>query len=338
MFRPSKLEVCPRLAVATVLSVAMMLAASHAWASTTPDQMQSLGYLPNIWVQVKSKLDASIAGALDSSKTYYRWCHFIFLANVITIIVYNAAKYAFKGLPVINAIEIGIKLGILSLGYIFYTTWTKLVFNASLDLGQLLQGAALGTTDWSGPWTYLTNVFLSYTVPGFSVLGVTLLKLVFGALFLIMQLILSFAAFFASSWPMVIYTLSTLVGPVFFAFALYEPTSFLFDGWFRWFAHACVYAFFGRAVLVASCLICSVAFATPYSTQPLTLMQVLDPTDWGMMFVFFAMALMSILLILLCGKFSGMVAGGGDMSLSKAVGEVVKTVSRAVQLSGVLKA
>lgn len=204
----------------------------------------------------------------------------------------------------------------------YYDYITSVFWSWSEALAGGTQKAIFGSSDPFLLFAFIHDINAAITINGISFLD-GLNAVVMGILMVIIMLLLSVLSFLASAWAMWGYALAKLIGWFFIPFIMLRKTSFLFDGWVRFFLGFLVYGLVARVnlILTATCIRCFLGlpgYSVGY-TIPNTLLDVQELADVSGLVAF---VFISILSLCCTGKFASTIVSGAG-----GFGEGIQTMA-----------
>ena len=141
-------------------------------------------------------------------------------------------------------------------------------------------------------------------------------------------LVLNLVAFFGMTWAVWGFAIAQLIGWMFVPLLLFERTSFIFDGWVRFFVGFLVYTVIVRVNLVLTLLLLTTFYGLPINggTAPDSVF-VVNSADLAQHGGLLALILIAILSIISTGKFATAIAGGVG-GFGDAIVTITRTASR----------
>ena len=124
--------------------------------------------------------------------------------------------------------------------------------------------------------------------------------------------LLSIISFLSSCWALYGYALSKIIGLFFIPFLMLEKTSFLFDGWVRFFCGFLIYGIIARANLVLTMIAIKTFYGIPTNTINTSLVISYDFTGLGDVLGMVAFTFISILALLSTGRFAATIVSGAQ--------------------------
>ena len=161
-------------------------------------------------------------------------------------------------------------------------------------------------------------------------LGIT--EAIESGIFLMAEVIVTGASYFAAMWPTLVFACVKLIGPITFCTLFHQKISFIFDGWLRFFLGAVFLATIGRVVLVVICLMYEALFDQAYTTisGATTEPVIITTANFGAFLYILTAAILSIILLFSAGAFTARLVGGADIGIGRSVGQIAKTIALSV--------
>lgn len=284
------------------------------------------------------RVGALVEGAVTSA-AFQTPVNMLWLSFAVFLIIETARKYALGSVVIWEFFSVAILLLFSRVFMSMYSTLTDGIWNFFLGAALVLQKEMIGTDNMFFAPEFIVKLVRSIQFPDvFSISELfNSVKLGFGLVIIsIATMLLSAIAYFVvvyGTWGVAI---AKLIGLLFIPTLLLERTSFLFDGWLRFFLGFCVYGLIAQLniVMVAVAMALYFGFALPPSTTAISPTIIPSITEVSELFGLFTFLLVGIFSLFSTGRFASTVlsgAGGGGlgnamMSGARSVTQVVRGI------------
>ncbi len=303
---------------------------AHAAASAT--DLNNPGYMTTAFQAFVTKINTAINATLGPGTPYIKWAHGLLLGAFVIKLIETLARYVWGKAGIGDFAEVIASGAIITALYATFNSWSTMFFMGGIDLGRLIQAQALNDNGIMGPSLFIAQVYAGFKIQDTSWFSLGITEAIENAIFLVAEVIVTGASYFAAIWPTLVFACVKLIGPVTFFTLFHERISFIFDGWLRFFLGAVFLATIGRVVLVVICLMYEAMFDQAYTTiaGAATNPIVITTANFGAFLYILSAAILSIILLFSAGAFTARLVGGADIGIGRTVGQIAKSIALSV--------
>ena len=295
--------------------------------------------------QIKSSFNAFITTINNVTSSAINAADYLALANMLWLgfsgifIVLFLMRFGLKGAKMIDIFEAVFFLALIRVLMNSYETLVSGIYSMFDGVASVLQNAMIGTPDlWFAPG-FLAAVWkaVSFAPSTLSLADIVKSIEVAIALFALSALatVLSAVAFITSLFGFWGYSLAKLIGYFLIPTLIFERTSFIFDGWLRFFLGFCVYSMVARlnVAMVAVAFAAFFNIPLPLSMTGIAPINVPAITDFAQVFGLFAFFVVGLFALFSTARFASTImsgAGGGGIGGAMMSASVLANASRTV--------
>jgi TrbL/VirB6 plasmid conjugal transfer protein len=261
-----------------------------------------------------TKIDPLVNTAIAST-AFLNFVDMIWVAFTVIVIVYALASYAAGETTLFGLLNTAIFIMLVRVLMTTYSLFTDGLWGAFYGIALTLQESMIGTSDPFFSPRFISALWQSITFPStWSWVDlINALKLGMGLFALsVLATLLSALAYFCVLFGFWGSALAKLIGLAFIPTLLLERTSFLFDGWLRFYLGFCVYAMIAQLNVVMVCVALALyyGFALPPTLGAISTSTVPTMTDISEMLGLFVYFIIGLISLFSTGRFAASIIGG----------------------------
>ncbi|MDA8382981.1 MAG: type IV secretion system protein [Betaproteobacteria bacterium] len=267
---------------------------------------------------------------------------FLWSFFAVILLVWTMVRWSFGRAGVADLLNAAFLLLFTKLLINTFDLLTKGLWGMFSGIADAIQSAVIGHVDVMFLATFVQKIVSLISVPVPSVTGFVSSLQAFGVLFLVygVATALSVVAYITTVWALWGYTLAKLVGLFFIPTLLWERTSFLFDGWLRFFLGFLLYGLIARVNLILVGVAMCAYFHIPLSTlgsgslAGITGSYVYSFSTETEGIGLLTFLLIGVVALFATGRFAASLSQGASVNVGSALGSVAHSMTQLVLLRG----